>query len=337
MRYGVLWGFVFLCSLVCSGQEPDGTYYVPFGSILTKVDAPFKTSGLDKVVIPAKTMLTVIVVKGDDVSVEWHDGRRLLRGSLKREDTLPMSKGFLFLEDELKASPTARNHEAHGLFSHSLGEYDEAIKQFDEAIELEPNKATYYLSRGLSFDAKGEFEQAIDDYTRCLKLNPEMTRALCCRAGLLAEIGKDDESIKDAEASIALDPKDPRNHQQRGGLMERKKEFAAAIRDYEASVRVDPEYAAGHNAVAWVLATCPDDKLRNGIRAVTAATKACKLTNWVSSGELDTLAAACAEKGDFKNAVRWQTKVVEFDDPQFGEEQKARLKLYEAKKPYHQE
>jgi tetratricopeptide (TPR) repeat protein len=336
MRFVLLTAVLLALPQVCLSQEPDGTYYVPFGSILTKVDAPLKTTGKEKAVIPAKTMLTVIVIKGNQVTVDWHDGKRLLRGTINKDDTLPMSKGFLFLEDELKASPTARNLEAHGLFSYSLGENDEAIKKFDKAIELEPNKAQYYLSRGLSYDAQGEFETAINDYTKCLELNPEMTRALCCRAGLLIETGKVDEALKDAETAIALDDKDPRNLQQRGWIMEKKRAFAAAIRDYEASVRVDPNFASGQNSLAWLLATCPDDKLRNGAKAVTAATKACKLTNWVSSGELDTLAAACAEKGDFKNAVKWQTKVVEFDDPDYGEDQKVRLKLYQERKPYRE-
>ena len=51
---------------------------------------------------------------------------------------------------------------------------------------------------------------------------------------------------------------------------------------------------------------------------------------------LDTLAAACAESGDFEAAVKWQTKAIELET---NEEDKhgygTRLTLYQENKPYH--
>ena len=84
-------------------------------------------------------------------------------------------------------------------------------------------------------------------------------------------------------------------------------------------------------------ATCPDATLRDGRQAVAAATRACELTAWKDPGLLDTLAAACAEAGDFDAAVRWQTKagaMVHDAGSRSGFE--ARLALYRAKKPYHE-
>ncbi|HEY4284729.1 MAG TPA: tetratricopeptide repeat protein [Chthoniobacterales bacterium] len=60
------------------------------------------------------------------------------------------------------------------------------------------------------------------------------------------------------------------------------------------------------NALAWFLATCPDDSIRNGTEAVRQATKACELTYWQEWAQIDTLAAAWAENGDFKRAVEYE-------------------------------
>jgi tetratricopeptide (TPR) repeat protein len=55
--------------------------------------------------------------------------------------------------------------------------------------------------------------------------------------------------------------------------------------------------------LAWLLATYPDSKSRDGTEAVRLAERACDLTERRIPALLDTLAAACAEAGDFPRAV----------------------------------
>ena len=95
---------------------------------------------------------------------------------------------------------------------------------------------------------------------------------------------------------------------------------------------------AACSSVAWLLATSWDDSIRDGKKAIELATKACELTEWKNPDFLDTLAAAYAEAGQFDDAVKWQKKALEhpeaFDAAEF-EQAKQRLKLYEARQPYH--
>jgi hypothetical protein len=90
---------------------------------------------------------------------------------------------------------------------------------------------------------------------------------------------------------------------------------------------------------AWILATCPEGKVRDGKRAIQMATKACELTDWKSGRELSILAAAYAENGQFDEAVRYQTKALE--DPVYrgpaGDGFRKRLELYQQKKPYRRD
>jgi protein O-mannosyl-transferase len=55
--------------------------------------------------------------------------------------------------------------------------------------------------------------------------------------------------------------------------------------------------------LAWLLATYPDSKSRDGIEAVRLAERACDLTERRIPALLDTLAAAYAEAGDFPRAL----------------------------------
>ena len=89
--------------------------------------------------------------------------------------------------------------------------------------------------------------------------------------------------------------------------------------------------------LAWVLATSPVDKLRDGKRAVELAKQAVELTGGKQAEFHDTLAAAYAEAGQFDEAVRSQERALE--DARYaaveGGGARQRLELYRSKKPYH--
>jgi len=122
---------------------------------------------------------------------------------------------------------------------------------------------------------------------------------------------------------------------------ENEDKYNEAISDYESAIEADPSYARAYNALARLLATCPEDELRDGAKAVENATKACELTNWKNTDYLDTLAAGYAQAGDFDEAIKWQQKaidlLVEGQHSRYQLEFEARLKLYGAGKPYHRQ
>jgi tetratricopeptide (TPR) repeat protein len=153
--------------------------------------------------------------------------------------------------------------------------------------------------------------------------------------------GKTDESkfdliIKNQDEAIRVDPTNALAFLRRGNAWSNKKEYDRALKDYEETMRLDPKYPNGYNAMAWLMATCPEEKYRHGDKAIELATEACDLTAWKEGLILDTLAAAYAEAGNFELAVKYQKQVLDFPDvgQNYREEARARLKLYEAKKPY---
>jgi hypothetical protein len=105
---------------------------------------------------------------------------------------------------------------------------------------------------------------------------------------------------------------------------------------YNELIRSYPKNARAHQGRAWILATCPDGKYRDGTSAVTSATQACRLTNWQEVSALSTLAAAYAEVGDFPSAVLWEQKAGELSAASGlgGKRNAERLALYKAGKPF---
>jgi hypothetical protein len=111
-------------------------------------------------------------------------------------------------------------------------------------------------------------------------------------------------------------------------------EYAKVLALDDQLARDSPDYVEAHRDAAWVRATCPDARFRDGERAIASATRACKLTEWKDLECLAVLAAAQAEAGNFPEAVKWQRKVAEgLADSPFAF-LKDRLGLFEAGKPY---
>jgi tetratricopeptide (TPR) repeat protein len=111
---------------------------------------------------------------------------------------------------------------------------------------------------------------------------------------------------------IRLDPTDPRAFSSRGDVYNSKQEFGRAIADYAEAIRLDPKTDYSYSSLAWLLATCREDAVRNGQKAVEFATRACEvttraceLTTWPSWN--NWMLATCRE-----DAVPNGQKAVEF-------------------------
>jgi hypothetical protein len=131
-------------------------------------------------------------------------------------------------------------------------------------------------------------------------------------------------------------PFDPPTRREIISLLVQKK-YASALAGYTELIEHYPDLVEAHERRAWILATCPDAKLRDGQPAVASATRAAELTDWKNSYVLSTLAAAYAEAGDFASAVHWEEEVQKQynalgDRARYDHE---RLALYKAGKPYH--
>ncbi|WP_319525288.1 SPOR domain-containing protein [uncultured Desulfosarcina sp.] len=88
-----------------------------------------------------------------------------------------------------------------------------------------------------------------------------------------------------------------------------KQAYDRAIADATRALEINPYYSVGANQLAWMLATCPDPRYRDGKRAVALAEKV--VQRFPEANFMDTLAAAYAEAGNMEAAVRVQQMAVD--------------------------
>lgn len=125
-------------------------------------------------------------------------------------------------------------------------------------------------------------------------------------------------------------------------------DFRRAGAWYRRAARSEDPWAS--NNLAWFLATCPEDNMHNGENAVLLARRALKLVAEVVQSDeqpyemIDTMAAALARNGEFKEAELWQKRCITLfnEDKDLPEEERTklkvefdgRLKLYQKSTPF---
>jgi Tfp pilus assembly protein PilF len=144
------------------------------------------------------------------------------------------------------------------------------------------------------------------------------------------------KAIEKFTAALKGDGKNEAIYSLRGSAYLNLGKHAEAIADYEQAFKLKPDDPELQNNYAWVLCTSPDEKLRDGHRAIEMAKQASEATEYKEAYILSTLAAAYAETGDFDNAIKWSSKAVEIGDAKDKDELQKELDSYKEKKPWRE-
>ncbi len=94
-----------------------------------------------------------------------------------------------------------------GLAHKETGKPDLAIADYDEAIALAPNLAAPYYERALALAAKGDLDLAVLSFNTAIRLAPEDADARLNRGLALLAQGRPEEARADFEAVLALPAK----------------------------------------------------------------------------------------------------------------------------------
>ncbi len=106
----------------------------------------------------------------------------------------------------------------------------------------EPNSAEAYLKRGNTYLDKAEYDKAIKDYSEAIRLDPTLATAYYKRGNAYADKKEFDKAIEDYGDAIRLDPKYAGAYYNRGCVYTDKQEYDKAIKNYTEAIRLKPEY-----------------------------------------------------------------------------------------------
>ncbi len=152
---------------------------------------------------------------------------------------------------------------------------------------------------------------ALSRFQQCVDLEPANVEAHYELSEFCRTIERFDQAELHARRTIALDATHAWGRWTLGLCHWRAGRLAEAKRALEEGLRIAPDDAYLACSLARLLATCPEDALRDGPRAVRLASQAVSVFEASSIGAIDTLAAAHAEGGRFDEAVRFARQALD--------------------------
>ena len=133
-----------------------------------------------------------------------------------------------------------------GNAKYMLGALDEALANYNKAIELEPDFAEAYASRGILFRKLEQYDKAEKDLTKLIELEPNLAAAYTSRGDLLLEIRQYDKAEKDLAKAIELKPDLAVAYVSYGNLLCKLEQYKKAEANYNKAIELKPDFAEAY-------------------------------------------------------------------------------------------
>lgn len=172
------------------------------------------------------------------------DGRELAMLCLERAGDLRGAEAEGLKIIKLKPGAHAAYWRLGRVYS-ALGQPGRALRNFSEAIRLNPDRPAYYLDRAAASAALGDFAGEARDYAAALEWKetaavPANYRRL---AAALHRTGELERGLAAAGEAVRLEPEGAANYELRGRLRAEAGDLAGARRDLRAAAALDPARA----------------------------------------------------------------------------------------------
>ena len=210
-----------------------------------------------------------------------------------------------------------------GNIYYKQNDLEQAKEYYEKALRIDPNTIKVHYNLGIVFASQGNLERAKAEFEYEIRINPNHIKAHHNLGNIFLAQGTPDKAAAEYERAIRIKPEQFADYTidhhadaqinariNLGKVLLGQGKFDQAIANYEKALETAPDNIMAMNNLAWLLATCTKDNLRNGPKAVELAERLCSITDYQSPTYLNTLAAAYAEVGRFEEAVETATKAL---------------------------
>jgi len=214
-----------------------------------------------------------------------------------------------------------------------LGDLNRAAEDAKSALAKNPS-AQAFGQQAIVLKIKGQTPDALKDFSEAIKLDPKYAWAYAQRADLYSRAQENEKALKDINKALEYNPGFVEGYRMRAWILSRMGKCKDAFDDFQKIAKMGANDAWTLQDTAWFLLTCPDEKLQDTPRAMDLAKKALDMMGTKDGVFQETIAEAYFKQGDPLKAAEHQKKAVEMGskkcpDESCIKEMKERLNKYE--------
>jgi tetratricopeptide (TPR) repeat protein len=222
-----------------------------------------------------------------------------------------------------------KRFEAEQEYRKGLAIHEKVTSNFPAVPEYRQHLAISHNNLGLLLADLGKSSEAEEEYGKAVAIQEKLAAEFPAVAAYRRELGRShnnlawllatcpDPKIRDpkravelAKRAVELAPKEGNYWRTLGVALAAVGRWREAEQAYSKCLELAPKATEILNNLAWLLATCPDSKIRDPKRAVELAKKAVELTP-KKGNHWNTLGAAHHRAGDWKAAIAALEKSME--------------------------
>ena len=158
----------------------------------------------------------------------WKDSETLVRHGLEVSENNEIAHGGL------------------GILLARKGQIDQAIREFQTTLRLNPRWAEAHYNLGILLVRKGRIDEAIDQYQEAIRLYPDYAEAYNNLGIALSRKGQMDEAARQFQEATRRNPDYAEAHYNLGLALGLKGQIAEAISHFEAALKANPNYPEAH-------------------------------------------------------------------------------------------
>jgi tetratricopeptide (TPR) repeat protein len=147
-------------------------------------------------------------------------------------------------------SCTTDNEMAHNNLGNDLlqkGRVDDAISQYQMALQIKPNYAEAHNNLGNALPQKGRVDDAISQCQMALQIKPDYAEAHNNLGNALLQKGSVDDAISQYQTALQIRPDYVEAHNNLGNAFLQKGSVAEAISQFQQALQIKPDYAEACN------------------------------------------------------------------------------------------
>ena len=138
-------------------------------------------------------------------------------------------------------------HNISGAFYQAIGQLNESVKSFGNAVTINSDYAEAHYNLGVTLQQLGQLEASMKSYEQAIAIKHAYPNAHNNLGAILQELGQLDAAVKSYEQAIAIKPDYADAYNNLGNALRGLGQMDAGVNSLKKAIAIKPDYAQAHN------------------------------------------------------------------------------------------